>query len=210
MAPAALARLHEQLRGVRGRAAPPRLGDLPRRRRPHPRGADCFAETQPPQGAFTRVSAYSYGTCGQQAVATVTCWGRSVEGIAPPPAGRSFAVLAAGGSTVCGLSSADELSCWGRNTSGERDPPGGVHPSRGRRDARMRRDRRRSDRLLVQKQRWPDGCPFRHVQAGASATTRRRTRSRRSSSAIRTPWSSRSRRANHRWRRSPNTRRSRR
>lgn len=81
------------------------------------------------QGAvatYASISAGGHHTCGiREADGKVLCWGRNIEGQAPPePSVHAFRSISAGHFHTCGIRETDgKVLCWGSNVHGQA-PPG--------------------------------------------------------------------------------------
>jgi len=90
-------------------------------------------QATPPSGAFTRLSAGAYNTCGIDDSGALVCWGagrgegteRDV-GQSLPPAGV-FTALGLGWRNGCAIDDSGALQCWGADDEAQSVPPAGSY-----------------------------------------------------------------------------------
>ncbi len=88
-------------------------------------GSNDNDKSNPPDGAFTALSAGHEHACGVRANGTVECWGDDSSGQSSPPSGR-FKLVSAGSLHSCGVRADNNtVECWGHNSNGQANPPSG-------------------------------------------------------------------------------------
>jgi hypothetical protein len=93
-------------------------------------GNDGLTWPEPPNGAFTSVSAGGSHTCGVLRSGRVKCWGesRTGESRSTPPSG-TFSSLSAGRYHTCGVLRSGVVECWGKNGDYQSTAPSGAFTS---------------------------------------------------------------------------------